>query len=155
MSKEIERKYLVTNYNFKAEATEKKHIRQGYLCTAPDTTVRVRTINGSVGYLTVKSRNVGATRGEWEYEIPVGDAEELLALCASAGIIDKVRYIVNYDGRQWEIDEFTSPCPGMVVAEIELGAEDESFRLPDFVGEEVTGNPAYYNSNMARKAENE
>lgn len=149
MAKEIERKYLVKDSCFRDIAVARKHIVQGYLCTSPDSTVRVRTIDDSLGFITVKSRNKGATRGEWEYEIPYTDAVELLALCPKDNIIDKSRYVVEHDGKTWEIDEFMHPCLGLIVAEIELTDENEQFTLPDFIGQEVTGDARYYNSNLS------
>lgn len=149
MGREIERKYLVIDCRFKDIAVEKKHIVQGYLSTSPDSTVRIRTINDEQGFITVKSRNKGATRGEWEYEIPYTDAVELLALCQKDNLIDKSRYVVEHDSKTWEIDEFMHPCSGLIVAEIELADENEQFTLPDFIGQEVTGDARYYNSNLS------
>lgn len=146
MALEIEYKYLVKNDNYKAMATASFRIRQGYLSRVPERVVRVRT-KGDRGYLTVKGKNSGAVRLEYEYEIPFEDATGMLELCQSP-IIDKIRYIVPYEGHTWEVDEFLSPRSGLVTAEIELGSADERYLKPDFIGEDVTGNPEYYNSNL-------
>lgn len=149
MSKEIERKFLVTDDSYKAAATDKLEIAQGYLSTDADATVRVR-ISGEKAWLTVKSRNRGAVRGEWEYAVPVGDAREMLASCCGGRLIEKTRYIVDAGGGlRWEVDEFHGRHQGLVVAEIELPAEDTPFVKAPFVGREVTGEPEYYNSSLA------
>lgn len=127
-------------------ACSKLDIAQGYLCTDPEHVVRVR-LTDNAGYLTVKSKNHGASRGEWEYEVPYEDACQMLKLCT--GLISKTRYLVPLDDYIWEIDEFHGRNQGLVVAEIELPREDASYRLPIFVGSEVTGQPQYYNSNLA------
>lgn len=148
MAKEIERKFLVRDPEAaRAAATGSRHIRQGYLSADPEATVRVRLADDR-GYLTVKSRNRGAERDEWEYEIPARDAEEMLRLSRTP-VIDKTRWLVPYGGHVWEVDEFRSPRQ-LIVAEVELGSADEKLELPAWVGEEVTGDPAYYNSNLAR-----
>lgn len=148
MALEIERKFLVVNSDYRTSAVAVKSIAQGYLCTDPDTTVRVR-IAGSEAFLTVKSRNRGAVRGEWEYEIPLEDARELMACCGKR-TLEKKRYIVEAEnGLRWEVDEFGGRHAGLVVAEIELPSEDTPFALPSFVGQEVTGDVAYYNSTLS------
>jgi len=146
MGIEIEHKYLVRTDGYKAMSEYSHRIRQGYLSRRAGGTVRVRTYDDR-GYLTVKGRNCGDARLEFEYEIPLGDAEQMLELC-EGHIIDKTRYIVHYGGHCWEIDEFHGQHQGLAVAEIELEASGHDYALPPFVGEEVTGNPAYYNSNM-------
>lgn len=149
MSKEIERKFLVTSSSYREAVVDAVELAQGYLNTDPDSTVRVR-VAGPRGFITVKSRNIGATRNEWEYEIPVSDAREMLALCT--GVLVKTRYIVPAtDGLRWEIDEFHGPLEGLTVAEIELPSEDTRFDRPSFIGREVTGDAAYYNSNLAAR----
>lgn len=147
MAKEIERKFLVTDPGFKTAATSCREISQGYLCTDPDTTVRVR-ISGPQAWLTVKSRNHGAARGEWEYEIPADDAREMIAECCGGRVLEKTRYIVPAaeKGLKWEIDVFHGRHEGLIVAEIELPSEDTPFSLPAFIGKEVTGDVRYYNS---------
>lgn len=146
MAIEIEHKYLVVNDAYKKMATAELHIRQGYLNRNPDRTVRVRTINDK-GYLTVKGRNQGEHRLEFEYEIPFYDAEEILKL-AEPGIVEKTRFVVPFSGLLWEVDEFHGDLTGVVVAEIELPAKGFSYKKPAFIGKEITGDPAYYNSNL-------
>lgn len=152
MGKEIERKFLVKDHAYRELATESHRIRQGYLSANPDATVRVRILDDKA-YLTVKSRNNGAERGEWEYEIPLADGEELLGLCTEGAILEKTRYLIPAEPPQllWEVDEFSGAKAGLVVAEIELPEADTSFEIPDFIGAEVTGNPAYYNSSFASR----
>lgn len=144
MGVEIERKYLVKDSSYKAIAKCKSHIVQGYLCREPERTVRVR-IRDSKGYITIKGLNHGMMRLEFEYEIPKHDAEEILGLC-NGKILDKTRYIVEYGGFEWEIDEFNNLNDNLVVAEVELPSVNSTVSLPPFIGEEVTGNPKYYNS---------
>lgn len=145
MAVEIERKFLVVSDSYRDSSTHKCIIKQGYLSRRPESTVRVR-IKDNRGFITVKGITVGAARKEWEYPIPVAEALEMLSLCEGA-IISKTRYLVPFGGLTWEVDEFDSPRR-LTIAEVELGTEDEGFALPPFVGEEVTGNPAYYNSNL-------
>lgn len=147
MAKEIEYKYLVKDQSYKNMQHAESHICQGYLCREKDCTVRVR-IKDDCGYITVKGLTHGASRDEFEYEIPLADARAMLGMCRSA-IIDKIRHYVNYGGHLWEVDEFLGRLKGLVMAEIELKAADEEYSLPPFVGENVTGNPAYYNSNLS------
>jgi CYTH domain-containing protein len=150
MAKEIERKFLVAQpAAMLAASTGSKRITQGYLSVNPDATVRVRLINSERGFLTVKGRNHGAVRSEWEYEIPAADARQMLELCADT-VIDKTRHLVPAaDGLTWEVDEFHSPHAGLFLAEVELPAADHPVALPAWLGEEVTSNPAYYNSTLA------
>lgn len=146
MAIEIEHKFLVVNDSYKSMATGKLFIRQGYLNRNPDRTVRIRTM-GNKGFLTVKGRNHGCGRLEFEYEIPCKDAEKILDL-AEPGIVEKSRYIVPFEGLIWEVDEFHGSLNGVVTAEVELPKEDHLYKKPSFVGEDITGNPAYYNSNL-------
>lgn len=146
MAVEIEYKYLVKNDNFKDKARSKTHIKQGYLSREPQRTVRVRVRDGK-GYLAVKTKNRGASRNEFEYEIPIADAYQMLEICLPP-IIDKTRYLVPFAGHVWEVDEFHCEREGLVTAEIELESEEETYDLPPFIGEDVTGNPQYYNSNL-------
>lgn len=146
MAFEIEHKYLVTNDNYKNLATSKFHIYQGYLSREPERTVRVR-IKTDRAYITVKGKNEGTKRLEFEYEIPKEDALKMLELCQQP-ILEKVRYNVPYKGKLWEVDEFLGSKKGLILAEIELTTEGESYVKPDFIGENVTGNPKYYNSNL-------
>ncbi|MDE6655277.1 MAG: CYTH domain-containing protein [Muribaculaceae bacterium] len=149
MSKEIERKYLVTNNGYESMAISSTRICQGYLSADPDATVRVR-IGGNHAYITVKSRNHGAVRNEWEYEIPVGDAEDMIARCHIV-CLEKTRYIVQFGKHIWEVDRFHGGLSGLVIAEIELSDAHETFSLPPFVGQEVTSNPEYFNSSLIKR----
>ncbi len=145
MAKEIERKFLVLDDSYKTAAIAKTHIRQGYLCTRPEGTVRVR-LAGNEAFMTIKGINQGCTRDEWEYSIPEADAADILERCCT-GCIDKTRWIVPAgDGLNWEIDEFHGRHSSLVIAELELPHPDCTFELPGFVGKEVTGDPQYYNS---------
>lgn len=144
MAYEIEHKYLVVNSSYEQMATSSIKMAQGYLSREPDRTVRIR-IADDKAFLTVKGRNSGDTRLEFEYEIPVSDAEKMLGLCAGR-IIRKRRFIVPFDGMVWEVDRFEGDLDWLTLAEIELPHSGCAYSLPPFVGEEVTDNPAYYNS---------
>ncbi len=146
---EIERKFLVTSENFKREATSKKRIIQGFLNTHPERTVRVR-IKGNAGFLTVKgkSNEAGTQRFEWEKEIDLRDAHALLNLCED-GILDKTRYEVPVGQHLFEVDEFHGGNKGLTIAEVELQHENQPFEIPDWLGEEVTGEIKYYNSQLS------
>lgn len=146
---EIERKFLVTSEAFKKEAFTQTRIVQGFLNTHPERTVRVR-IKGNQGFLTVKgiSNKAGTVRTEWETEISVKDAEELLKLC-EPGIIDKTRYEVKAGKHTFEVDVFSAENEGLIVAEVELKSEDEVFEKPSWLGKEVTGELKYYNSQLS------
>ena len=146
MAYEIEHKFLVNDDSYREMATGKVSIRQGYLNRNPDRIVRVRTV-GEKGFLTVKSRNHGAKRLEFEYEIPFEEAEQILKL-AEPGIVEKTRYLVPFDGFLWEVDEFHGSQQGVVVAEVEIPENDVEYKKPSFIGKDITGNPAFYNSNM-------
>lgn len=149
MSKEIERKYLVCGSSYRHQAIQKKDMMQGYLSLDPDATVRIRIV-GDKAFITVKSRNIGAVRNEWEYPVPIEEAKEMLRSCCKSLLIEKTRYIVEAPHNlKWEIDEFHGSLDGLVIAEIELPDEDFEVALPDFIGEDVTGNPRYYNSSLA------
>lgn len=147
---EIERKFLVTSDSYKQEAQKKTRITQGYLSTDPERTVRVR-IKGEKGFLTIKgkSNESGTTRIEVEEEIAVAKAETLLKL-SLPGVIDKTRYEIPQGKHTWEVDEFYEDNQGLTVAEIELSAEDESFKKPKWLGKEVTGDKKYYNSQLSK-----
>ena len=136
---EIERKFLVKSQAFKDEAFKKTHIKQGFLSTDKERTVRIR-LKGDKGFLTIKgaSSNDGLSRFEWEKEITKEDAEQLFKLCKQ-GIIDKMRYEVKFGNHIYEIDEFFDDNEGLVLAEIELNTEDEVFEKPNWLGNEVTG----------------
>ena len=146
MAQEIERKFLVKDDSFKELAFSFSRIAQGYICSTRGRTVRVR-IRDDKGYLTIKgpAGENGLSRYEWEKELPLAEAQELMKLC-ERGMIDKVRYLVQCGKHVYEVDEFHGDNEGLVVAEIELASEDESFEKPDFIGEEVTGVVKYYNS---------
>ena len=150
MALEIERKFLVTGDSYKALAFRSDRIAQGYICREGGNSARVR-VRGDKGYITIKgpSRDGGLSRYEWEKEIPVNEARELLKICNDA-IIDKVRHLVEYGGHTFEVDEFFGDNEGLTVAEVELGDANEEFEKPDFIGEEVTGDKRYYNSRLTR-----
>ena len=146
MALEIEHKYLVKNDEYRSLAVSSEKIAQGYLSRVPERTVRVR-IKGERGFLTVKGRNEGASRMEFEYEIPLADAGQMLAMCIPP-VLEKIRHIVPYGGHIWEVDEFFGNHAGLVTAEIELASAGESYICPGFIGKDVTGDPAYFNSNL-------
>ena len=143
---EIERKFLVLNNDFITSAVAKNRIVQGYLSSNPERTVRVR-IKRSKGFLTIKGKgnDSGTTRLEWETEIPLAEAEKLLSICEN-GVIDKIRYEIPSGKHTYEVDVFTEQNNGLVIAEIELSAENESFEKPNWLGQEVTGDNRYYNA---------
>lgn len=145
MGTEIERKFLVREGSWRGGKAV--GFRQGYLNTAKERIVRVRTI-GDRAYLTIKGITVGASRLEFEYEIPVADAEELLDELCEKPLIEKNRYTVEYGGLAWEVDEFLGENQGLVVAEVELQSEDQRYERPEWLGDEVTGDPRYFNSNL-------
>jgi adenylate cyclase len=144
---EIERKFLVKG-DFKSLASSKIFIKQGYLSSVPERVVRIRRF-GDKSFITIKgiASNNGLSRFEFEHEISINDAENLLKIC-EPGMIEKVRYIVPYNGKKFEVDEFFGHLSGLVLAELELEREDEPFEKPEWLGEEVTGNPKYFNSNL-------
>jgi len=148
---EIERKFLVTSDKFKKEATKKTLFIQAYLNTHPERTIRIR-ISGEQAFMTIKGKSSenGLSRFEWEKEIPVTEAKELLKLC-EPGKIEKYRHLIPFGDHTYEVDEFLEDNDGLVIAEIELNREDEKFKKPDWLGKEVTGNLDYYNSNLIAK----
>ena len=145
---EIERKFLVKDGRYKEQAFDSSRIRQGYICSGHGRTVRVR-IRDTRGYLTIKgpSTNGGLSRYEFEKEISLDEAEHLMQLC-EPGLIDKTRYLVKSGTHTFEVDEFHGENDGLVMAEVELGSEDEPYEKPDFIGKEVTGDKRYYNSHL-------
>ena len=149
MGKEIERKYLVTG-DYKPFIKKSTRITQGYLSTVPERTVRVR-IKGDKGFITIKGRGneSEATRYEWEKEISVEEVRDLLKIC-EPGVIDKTRYLVDFSGKTFEVDEFYGENEGLLLAEIELQSEDEVFEKPEWLGEEVTRDYRYYNSMLMK-----
>ena len=146
MGTEIERKFLVTENSWRSLAAGTKY-RQGYLNSAKERTVRVRTIDDK-GFLTIKGITTGASRAEYEYEIPVADADALLDDLCEKPLIEKNRYKIDFEGFVWEVDEFFGENQGLIVAEVELESEDQAFEKPGWIGEEVTGDPKYFNSNL-------
>ncbi|MBO5650552.1 MAG: CYTH domain-containing protein [Selenomonas sp.] len=146
MAKEIERKFLVKD-KWQPQ-NEGIKIAQGYLSTVPERTVRVR-VKGNQGYLTIKGKNRGISRAEFEYEIPLGDAEELLKL-AEQPILSKTRYLEQHGDSLWEIDVFAGDNQGLIVAEVELPHEQADFFRPEWLGEEVSGDVRYYNANLIK-----
>jgi len=146
---EIERKFLVTSNDFKKDAFKQTRIIQGFLSTNPKRTVRVR-IKGETGFLTVKgkSNDSGLSRFEWEKEISKAEAESLLELCKK-GVIDKIRYEIKVGNHIFEVDEFFGDNKGLIIAEVELSDEDETFEKPRWLGQEVTGDKRYYNSQLS------
>ena len=147
MAKEIEKKYLVKNDNYKCLSSV-TYIQQGYITTKKEGVVRVR-VKDSEGYITIKGQNQGAVRLEYEYEIPVSEAKEIIENLCQKPVVEKKRYTYKADdGHLWEIDEFFGENEGLVVAEIELSTEDEEYVVPDWIGEDVTFDMRYYNSNL-------
>ena len=148
MGVEIERKFLVEGEAWRTlgQATL---LRQGYLSLDPARVVRVR-IEGERAFLTIKGKSQGATRGEWEYPVPVPEAAELLDTLCPAPLVEKLRRRIQVGAHTWEVDEFLGANAGLVVAEIELASEDEAFDKPDWIGPEVTHDARYFNSNLIR-----
>lgn len=146
MAFEIEHKYLVKDTSYRDMAAEIILILQGYIDRTPERTVRIRIIDDK-GFITVKGKTIGDTRLEFEYEIPLEDARQMMNLCLP-GIIEKRRYVVPFEGFVWEVDEFAGTRKGLVLAEIELPDSSTPYTLPPFIGENVTGRPEFYNSNL-------
>lgn len=150
MSLEIERKFLIKNNEFKKESYQKTTIKQGYLNANKNRTVRVR-ITDHKAFITIKgkSNSAGTTRFEWEKEIDKNEAEQLLLLCEPS-IIDKTRFLIKSEHHIYEVDEFYGDNIGLIIAEIELNSENENFKKPLWLGEEVTGELKYYNSSLSK-----
>lgn len=147
---EIERKFLVKEQLWEGiEKPSPSRIVQAYLVNSAEKTVRIR-IKGTKGFLTIKGPTQGISRAEFEYEIPLKDADELISTFAEK-VIEKFRYEISFKNHLWEVDVFTGKLEGLYLAEIELNSEDEHFELPDWVGEEVSTDPNYYNSNLINK----
>jgi adenylate cyclase len=147
MGQEIERKYLVDKKLWsELDKPVGVEIRQGYIDKTPEHTVRIRT-KGLKGFITIKGKEVGGVRSEFEYEIPLSDADEMLDRFCDR-VLHKTRFEVPFESHVWEVDVFHWPNPELVLAEVELQKVDESIPIPDWIGEEVTGKPAYYNANM-------
>ena len=144
MGTEIERKFMVKEGDWCKQQAAK--YRQGYLSTVKERTVRVRTVEDK-GYLTIKGIAIGASRMEFEYEIPRQDADTLLDICEKP-LIEKNRYKIDFGAHTWEVDEFFGENEGLVVAEVELQSEDQAFEKPDWLAKEVTDDPRYFNANL-------
>jgi len=149
MGVEIERKFLVKDDSWRSDVESEAHLVQGYLADGDQATVRVR-ITDHVACLTIKGPTVGVRRSEYEYPIPLADAQAMLRELAVYPAIDKTRYQVRAGSHRWELDLFAGENAGLVLAELELGSEDEPFELPAWAGEEVSDDPRYYNVNLAR-----
>ncbi|MBC8343034.1 MAG: CYTH domain-containing protein [Bacteroidetes bacterium] len=148
MGIEIERKYLLKNDSWKKDS-KGTYIHQGYLNRSEDRTVRIR-IAGSNAYVTIKGKSQGISRSEFEYEIPVKDAQTMLDTLCEQTCIEKHRYQQTYGQHVWQIDEFHGDNQGLFLAEIELSMENEKFEIPPWIGKEVSGNPRYFNSNLSK-----
>ncbi len=146
MPMEIERKFLVLNNQYKSSASYVL-FRQGYLSIDFERTVRVRSYNGK-GFLTIKGKTQSCSREEYEYDIPIEDADRMLDKLCIQPLIEKVRYFLNFEGCKWVVDEFLGVNEGLVIAEIELDSEQQSFKKPDWVGREITSDTKYFNSNL-------
>ena len=148
MPLEIERKFLISNSVWKLKIDAETTIKQGYLSSNPERTVRIR-IAGQKGIITIKGKTVNTTRAEYEYEIPLADALNLMELCEKP-LIEKTRYNVLENGNLWEVDIFDGENKGLIVAEIELESEDQEFILPNWVGKEVSHEAKYYNTSLIK-----
>jgi adenylate cyclase len=146
---EIERKFIVINDLWNKSVISQKVIKQGYIATTSKATVRVR-LAGDQAYINIKGSTVGIRRREYEYPIPVEEAQELLEHMVTGTVIDKVRYKVRCGDHHWDLDLFQGPNQGLVVAEIELEHEDEQFEMPEWAGEEVSGDTRYYNASLVK-----
>lgn len=149
MAREIERKFLLKDDSWRKSASHGIFYRQGYLNDAQNCSIRVR-IGGEKAYLNIKSASLGISRSEFEYAIPIADANEMLTLFCQGSVVEKRRYLVEYAAHTWEIDVFEGDNAGLIVAEIELDAEDEAFELPAWADAEVSQQPRYYNVCLAR-----
>ena len=154
MATEIELKFLVRDDSWRGQVREQFSIRQGYLANTERGSIRVR-ISGNTATLNIKSMTIGATRTEFEYTVPVVDAVYILENLCLQPVIDKTRYLVSLDGHTWEVDEFAGQNAGLIVAEIELDSPDARYTRPDWLGEEVTHDPRYYNVNLLEHPYNE
>ncbi len=150
MALEIEKKFLINSIEYKSQATKSTRIKQGYISSMPERTVRVR-IKGDLGFITIKGKSSasGVSRYEWEKEIPISEVDELLLICEN-GVIDKTRYEIKSGHHIFEVDEFYGDNQGLVVAEVELSSENEDFIKPLWLGEEITGDKKYYNSMLMK-----
>lgn len=146
---EIERKYLVINDEWKSSVESETVMKQAYLATVEKASIRVR-VAGERAFLNIKSATLGIRRSEFEYEIPLADAEAMLAELVDGAVIDKVRYHVRCGAHLWDLDVFHGANEGLIVAEVELASEDEDFELPAWTGQEVSGDPKYYNACLVK-----
>lgn len=153
MALEIERKFLLKDDSWKSQVVRSHVLKQGYLASSPGPTVRIRTSDESA-FLTIKGKTIGISRVEFEYDVPMEEALELLKLSANAPI-EKTRHIVKADGYVWEIDVFEGANHGLVLAEVEVQSEDEQIVLPSWVGIEVSDDPRYFNSYLSQNPFNE
>ena len=153
MALEIERKFLVIDDSWKPQVVRSHVLKQGYLASSPGPTVRIRTSDESA-FLTIKGKTIGFSRVEFEYEVPMEEALDLLKLSANTPI-EKTRYIIKADGHVWEIDVFEGANHGLVLAEVELQSEDEQIVLPSWIGIEVSDDPRYFNSYLSQNPFNE
>ena len=149
MAVEIERKYLVVNDKWKSFIESESIMKQGYLATVDNASIRIRVANGKA-FLNIKSATLGIRRSEFEYEIPLQDGDEMLDNLISGSVIDKVRYKVRCGAHIWDLDLFHGDNEGLIVAEVELDSEDEVFEIPEWVGAEVSGDPKYYNASLVK-----
>lgn len=149
MAAEIERKFLVTDERWRAEAESAQGFRQGYFGGTERASIRVR-VSGERAWLNIKSATLGISRQEYEYPVPLADAQEMLESLCSGPLIEKTRHFVRHEGHLWEVDEFFGDNAGLVVAELELASADEPFARPAWVGEEVSHDPRYYNVRLAQ-----
>ncbi|MEI7795503.1 MAG: CYTH domain-containing protein [Methylococcaceae bacterium] len=150
MAQEIEHKFLLANDDWREHVSHSVIYKQGYLSSQPTSSIRVR-ISDSEAWLNIKSATIGTQRSEYEYEIPLADAHEILNNLCLKPVIEKTRHFVTHENHVWEIDEFDGENEGLIVAEIELDAVGESFSKPDWIGAEVTQDVRYYNNNLARE----
>jgi adenylate cyclase len=148
MTLEIERKYLVINDKWRDNVVKKSVMKQGYLANVPNASVRVR-VSGSEARLTIKGRSKGISRNEYEYSIPLQDAEDILSNHISGALVEKVRYKVKCGDHVWDLDVFTGANHGLIMAEVELNSEEEGFKMPEWAGEEVSSDERYYNACLA------
>ena len=148
MPTEIERKFLVKGDEWRTLATGTAY-RQGYLSTKKGCTVRVRLV-GNQGYLTIKGSTKSISRAEYEYPIPAKDAIEMLDNLCEASLIEKTRYKIEFAGLTWEVDEFAGENQGLIIAEVELADENQTIKLPDWIGKEVSDDPRYFNANLVQ-----
>jgi len=148
MGIEIERKYLVAGDGWRDLVTATQQLRQGYLTAGGGVVVRVRTVDDRIGYLTVKAGGSALARAEFEYEIPIADARQMLGYSRGTQV-EKLRHTLDLPGGDWVVDEFQGRHAGLRIAEVELQSDTAPLELPDWIGDEVTGDPQYYNSSLA------